>query len=181
MNDGLAVMVAVVLGLGANPPTQPKPSQAKAGEEHMQLTSSAFGEGAMIPVRFTCDGENRPPPLHWSEPPRGTQSLALVVDDPDAPRGTWHHWAVFDIPASARDLDREGPLYEARNDFGQAGYGGPCPPRHDRPHHYRFRLFALDVPRLAIGTAPTAADVERAMKAHVIAEARLTGLYQRKQ
>lgn len=152
----------------------------------MQLTSSAFTEGGTIPVRFTCDGEDRPPPLRWTDPPPGTQGFALIVDDPDAPRGTWHHWALFNIPGAAREAV-DGKLApaatapdEARNDFGDVGYGGPCPPRSDPPHRYRFRLFALNVAQLRLRSDPRAADVEQAIRPHVRGEAQLTGHYQRR-
>src|SRR3982751_1488731 len=111
----------------------------------LQLSSSAFQDGQPIPTQYTCAGANQSPPLQWGEPPPGTRSFALVIDDPDAPSGTFRHWGVFDIPASARSIgggQRSGT--EVINDFGKRGYGGPCPPKRHGVHHYHFKLFALD-------------------------------------
>jgi Raf kinase inhibitor-like YbhB/YbcL family protein len=147
----------------------------------MQLTSEAFDDGSPIPSRFTCDGEDVPPPLRWSNPPTGTQSFALIVDDPDAPRGTFRHWGLFDIPSSARQLGESGEQSrEARNDFDRTGYGGPCPPRGHGPHRYRFRLLALDVTRLPLAAGSAVSEVERAAQPHVLASALLTGRYERR-
>jgi hypothetical protein len=150
----------------------------------MRLRSSAFPDGAGIPRRFTCDGENVSPPLAWSDVPEGTRSFVLLCDDPDAPAGTWHHWAVCDIPASVAELAegagaRLDQWTQAVNDFGRPGYGGPCPPRGHGLHHYHFRLLALSVDRLAVGANPSCRDVEREARGHVIAEATLVGVYQR--
>ena len=116
----------------------------------MKLVSSAFADGAAIPRRFTCDGENLSPPLQWSGAPAGTRSFVLLCDDPDAPAGTWHHWAVYDVPPVLTDLADGAALNmkmkQAVNDFRKVGYGGPCPPRGHGPHHYHFRLLALDGP-----------------------------------
>ena len=121
----------------------------------LTLTSSAFADGGRIPQRHTCDGEDVSPPLRWSDPPAETRSLAIVVDDPDAPGDVWSHWVVWGIDPSVREL-AEGHAggIEGRNDFGAGGYGGPCPPRGDEPHRYSFRLYALrEEPRLAAGAS----------------------------
>lgn len=152
----------------------------------MRLTSSAFSDGAAIPRPHTCDGQDLSPPLAWSEAPAQTRSFAVLCDDPDAPAGTWHHWAAYDIPSSkkalasdaARHSERDG-FKQAINDFQKAGYGGPCPPHRHGLHHYRFRLLALSADRLQVGTAPSCRDVEREARKHVLAEAVLTGVYQR--
>jgi hypothetical protein len=152
----------------------------------MRLGSSAFSDGSMIPRRFTCDGEDLSPPLEWSGAPAGTRSFVLLCDDPDAPAGTWHHWAAFDIPAertalaagAARRAEREG-FRQATNDFGRVGYGGPCPPRGHGPHHYRFRLLALSRDRLPVQPNPTCGDVEREARKHVLAQADFVGVYRR--
>ena len=150
----------------------------------MRLISSAFAPNERIPARFTCDGANVSPTLSWLDPPRGTRSFALVCSDPDAPAGVWYHWAVYDIPATMRGLPEglalhgPGPL-QAVNDFRRSGYGGPCPPRGARPHHYHFRLFALDVARLALRTNPGCRDVEAASEPHAITMAELIGVYGR--
>jgi len=147
----------------------------------LSLTSNAFRDGQPIPAQYTCDGTDQRPALHWGEPPEGTKSFALVIDDPDAPSGTFSHWGVFDIPSSARSLGAEGKVgTEVANDFGKPGYGGPCPPKGHGPHHYHFRLFALDVPRLEVAPGAKVADVERAAEKHAIAQGELIGTYERK-
>jgi Raf kinase inhibitor-like YbhB/YbcL family protein len=152
----------------------------------MQLKSNAFAEGGVIPRRFTCEGEDLSPPLHWSDAPAGTCSFVLLCDDPDAPAGTWHHWAAYDLPVDRTALpdgagrpDGQEGLKQAINDFGRAGYGGPCPPRGHGPHHYCFRLLALSTDRLPVRNAPSCQNVERQARKHLIAEAILVGLYER--
>jgi Raf kinase inhibitor-like YbhB/YbcL family protein len=147
----------------------------------LSLTSGAFQDGQPIPAQYTCDGANQSPALNWGDPPPGTRSFALVVDDPDAPGRTYRHWGVFDIPAAARAIgggQRIGS--EVTNDFGKAGYGGPCPPPGHGPHHYHFKLFALDIDRLDLTTQSTVIDVEREAGRHAIAQAELVGTYERK-
>jgi Raf kinase inhibitor-like YbhB/YbcL family protein len=152
----------------------------------MRLNSTAFGDGSAIPRRFTCDGEDLSPPLTWSDVPAGTRSFALLCDDPDAPAGTWHHWAAFDIPSTLTMFDQgvasdAGKLgfKQAVNDFRRPGYGGPCPPHGHGLHHYHFRLLALSVDHLAVGSTPSCHDVECEARRHTIAEATLFGVYQR--
>jgi Raf kinase inhibitor-like YbhB/YbcL family protein len=151
----------------------------------LSLTSTAFQPGAAIPKQHTGDGADRSPPLRWSEPPTGTSSLALICDDPDAPRGTWVHWVLFNLPAQSRELEEgvptEGVLgngaKQGKNDFGQVGYGGPAPPG-GKPHRYFFKLYALDtVLDLPVGSSRT--QLENAMQGHVLAEGQLMGTYQR--
>jgi len=149
------------------------------------LTSPAFAPGAAIPAEYTCDGADISPPLAWSGAPNGTQSLVLVVDDPDAPGGTFRHWAVFDIPPAAAGLaagygaGRPGDRFrEARNDFGQAGYRGPCPPPGP-VHHYHFRLLAIGRPRLDLTPAANAVDVLHSAARYVIRRTELIGTYRR--
>ena len=147
----------------------------------LQLASDAFQNGQPIPVQFTCDGADQTPALHWTDPPAETKSFALVIDDPDAPSGTFRHWGVFDIPASARAIgggQRVGT--EVTNDFGKPGYGGPCPPKGHGPHHYHFKLFALDVDRLGVSADAKVADVENEAGKHAIAQGELIGTYERK-
>ena len=147
----------------------------------IDLTSDAFKNGEPIPVQYTCDGADQTPSLHWGEPPAGTKSFALVIDDPDAPRGTFRHWGVYDIPASARSIgggQRIGT--EVSNDFGKPGYGGPCPPKGHGPHHYHLKLFALDVDRLGLAANAKITDVETAANQHVLGKAELVGSYERK-
>jgi Raf kinase inhibitor-like YbhB/YbcL family protein len=151
------------------------------------LTSSVFKHNGPIPSVHTCEGEDTPPPLAWSEIPTGTKSLALIVDDPDAPdpaapKMTYVHWVLYDIPPSARSLGT-GEMHpagarEGLNDWKKRGYGGPCPPIGR--HRYFFKLYALDT---VIGelSAPTKADLEKAMKGHILAKAELIGTYEKKQ
>jgi Raf kinase inhibitor-like YbhB/YbcL family protein len=152
----------------------------------MRVTSTAFVDGADIPKRFTCDGENISPPVSWSGAPAETKSFALLVDDPDAPAGIWRHWAVYDLPAFCHGLEenagaamQNGTLKQAINDFHKAGYGGPCPPHGHGVHHYRFRLFALSENTLQLSVHPTCKEVEEATIKHAVAEVKLTGLYRR--
>ena len=149
----------------------------------MQLASQ-FQDGSAIPRRYACDGQNQSPPLSWTAPPQQTQSFVLLCDDPDAAGGTWHHWAVYDIPAGQRSLAEHHPRHGAGvrqglNDFHQPGYDGPCPPPGDKPHHYHFRLLALAVPRLPVAGTVSCAQIAQAARQHVIATAQLTGTYQR--
>ena len=147
----------------------------------LSLTSGAFQNGQPIPTQFTCDGANQTPSLQWSEPPAGTKSFVLVIDDPDAPKGTFRHWGVFDIPSSARSIgggQRVGT--EVVNDKGTQGYTGPCPPHGDKPHHYHFKLFALDTDKLDVAASAKIVDVENSARQHAIAQAELVGTYQRK-
>ena len=151
----------------------------------MQVTSPAFSNGDRIPVRHTCDGEDLSPPLAWSGAPPGTKSFALPCDDPDAPAGVWHHWAIFDVPADVSNVDERTPTREmvggmrqALNDFGRFGYGGPCPPRGDGVHHYHFKLYALDAP-VAVVPGLGKDALLSAMQGHIIAQGELVATYQR--
>jgi Raf kinase inhibitor-like YbhB/YbcL family protein len=148
------------------------------------LTSPAFADGAEIPRRHTCDGDNRSPRLTWREPPTGTRSFALIVDDPDAPSGTFTHWILFDVPGGTTELPDAAPAgtvgRSGRNDFGKTGYGGPCPPKGHGPHRYFFKLSALDVEKLGQKDGAARQAVETAMQGHVLATAQLVGRYERK-
>jgi Raf kinase inhibitor-like YbhB/YbcL family protein len=150
----------------------------------MRISSRAFTDGAAIPRRFTCDGENLSPALEWQGEPAETRSFVLLCDDPDAPAGTWHHWAAYDIPASEHSLPEDAArqrtqFKQATNDFRRAGYGGPCPPHGHGVHHYHFRLLALSVERLSVPDQPTCREVEREARRHALTEATLVGVYQR--
>jgi Raf kinase inhibitor-like YbhB/YbcL family protein len=152
----------------------------------MRLRSTAFSDGGPIPRRYSCDGDDLSPPLQWSDAPAETRSFVVLCDDPDAPAGTWHHWAAYDIPANhtmlpegaARSAGREG-FKQATNDFGRTDYGGPCPPRGHGTHHYHFRLLALSGSSLSVQKHPSCRDVEREARKQLIAEATLVGLYER--
>ena len=147
----------------------------------LKLTSDAFRDGQAIPAHHTCDGANQSPPLSWGEPPQATKSFALVIDDPDAPGGTFRHWGAFNIPASTRRIGAgQQPGTQAINDFGKPGYGGPCPPKGHGPHHYHFKLFALDVDRLDLGADAKVVNVENAATDHAVAQGELIGTYERR-
>jgi hypothetical protein len=148
------------------------------------LKTQAFPESGTIPVRYTCDGLNLSPQLTWSGAPAGTKSLALVVDDPDAPGGTFLHWVLFDIGTKTEALP-EGPTaaklgIAGINDFGKSAYGGPCPPRGRGPHRYFFKLSALDTPSLGLTVGATVIQVNQKMSGHVLGTATLMGRYERR-
>lgn len=146
----------------------------------LSLTSTAFKHHGEIPSRFTCDDEGGPPPLAISGVPEGAKSLALIVDDPDAPRGTWVHWIVVDLPVDTTAIGQDGPLprgaHQGINDSHEAAWGPPCPP--SGTHRYFFKLYALDrtFPELK---HPTRAQLEKAMAGHVLEHAELMGTYRR--
>ncbi len=150
-----------------------------------RITTTAFPNGGDIPQKFTCDGADMSPLLAWTDPPAGTQAFALIMDDPDAPAGTWVHWVLYDLPGDTSGLPENVPkqpelengAHQGRNDFRKTGYGGPCPPP-GKPHRYFFKLYALNsATHLKAGA--TKADLERAMKGHIVAQAELVGRYQR--
>lgn len=149
------------------------------------ISSAAFSGGETIPKQFTCDGPDVSPQLSWKDAPPATQSFALIVDDPDAPAGTWVHWVLYDLPANARELPagiekqeqlRDGAL-QGRNDFRKIGYAGPCPPR-GKPHRYYFKLYSLDR-KLDLKGGATKADLEAAMKGRILKQTDLIGRYGR--
>ncbi|GBD36386.1 Putative lipoprotein LppC [bacterium HR36] len=151
----------------------------------MVLTSPAFAQGGTIPKEHTADGPDHSPPLSWTDAPAGTQSFALVCEDPDAPRGLWVHWVIFNIPGNVRSLPGGVPKYDhlpdgsrqGRNDFGRIGYGGPSPPR-GKPHRYFFRLYALDT-LLGLPAGATRDMLLKAMHGHILDQAELMGTYGR--
>lgn len=143
------------------------------------LESDGFQHAQEIPSRHTCDGEDLSPPLRWTNLPDGTRSLALVVDDPDAPGGVFVHWVAWGFdPATGGLGEGEAGPREGRNDFGASGYRGPCPPPGHGRHRYLFRLYALDAePELAAGA--TKVELEQAIEGHVLTTADLAGTYER--
>jgi Raf kinase inhibitor-like YbhB/YbcL family protein len=143
------------------------------------LTSTAFEDGAAIPRLYTCEGEDLSPPLAWSEAPEEAKSLALIVDDPDAPSGTFVHWLAWGIdPRSGGLLEGESASSEGTGGFGESGYRGPCPPPGHGPHRYFFRLYALDQ-QLDLAPGASREELEGAMQGHVLAGAELVGIYER--
>jgi len=152
---------------------------------NMEVKSTAFQEGAMIPKLYTCDGQDISPPLSWSGVPSEAKSLALVMDDPDAPRGTWVHWVLFNIPPDttslAENLPRTASLpngaKHGNNSWSKLGYGGPCPP--GGTHRYYFKVYALD-DVIALSAGITVGQLLKAMEGHILAEGQVIGRYTRK-
>ena len=151
----------------------------------MKIISTVFSEGAPIPPKYTCDGENKSIPLKWQDIPDGTKSLALIMDDPDAPMGTWVHWVVYNLPPTIKEL-KEGlstaPILansavQGRNSSKKTGYSGPCPP--DREHRYFFKLYALDCMLESLLGLTKAALLE-AMQGHILEECQTFGVYDRR-
>jgi Raf kinase inhibitor-like YbhB/YbcL family protein len=159
-------------------------SRSVPGEERsmsdFSISSAAFSQNGMIPPKYTCDGANVNPPLSFANVPEKTRSLALIVDDPDAPSGTWVHWVVWNIAAGAREIPENSVpqgAVQGTTDFREQKYGGPCPP--SGTHRYFFKLYALDAP-LSLKAGATKAQVEQAMKGHILSQAERIGLYRRK-
>jgi Raf kinase inhibitor-like YbhB/YbcL family protein len=149
----------------------------------IKITSNAFREGEMIPRKYTCDGPDVSPQLAWTSVPAGTASIAMVCDDPDAPRGTWVHWVIFNLPGDLRELHEGIPkekelkngARQGRNDFGDIGYGGPCPPAL---HRYYFKVYALDA-MLSLPAGAAKSQLLKAMEGHVLGQGQLMGHYKR--
>lgn len=146
------------------------------------LTSSAFSEGNSIPSKYTCDGNDISPPLNWTGAPQNTKSFVLILDDPDAPGGTWDHWVVYNLSSNSSGLTENlqtlpAPAQTGKNSWGREKYNGPCPP--DREHRYYFTLYALDA-NLQLSKGPTKNQVEAALKNHLLDKATLMGRYNRK-
>ncbi|PIS42757.1 MAG: YbhB/YbcL family Raf kinase inhibitor-like protein [Candidatus Kerfeldbacteria bacterium CG08_land_8_20_14_0_20_40_16] len=145
----------------------------------MKITSSAFQNNQSIPAKYSCDGEDVNPPLTFSELPDNTQSLVLIMDDPDAPAGTWVHWTIWNINPTTTEIAEnsvpEGAV-EGITSSGSAGYGGPCPPSGE--HRYIFKLYALDA-MLELDASADKAALEQEMQSYILGKADLTGLYRR--
>ena len=143
----------------------------------LELTSDAFAHGQSIPAKYACTGRNISPALAWNEPPTGTQSFALIMDDPDAPGRTWVHWVLFNIPANTRSLPENTDaraISVGKNSWGNLGYGGPCPP--SGTHRYFFKLYALDfIPSLSPGASKE--QVLKEIERHILAQSELMGTF----
>jgi Raf kinase inhibitor-like YbhB/YbcL family protein len=149
-----------------------------------KLSIPAFSQGASIPKLHTCEGADLSPALEWSGEPVETASFALIMDDPDAPAGTWNHWLLFDIPATAHSLAQGYQLGQlgvsGTSDFGRPGYGGPCPPKGHGPHRYFFRLYAVRAASLGLKPGARRSEIDRALRGNQLAEAQYMGRYERK-
>ncbi len=175
-----AAVVVVACGGGGSGRDLPLP------ERTLAVSSAAFEDGSSIPVEFTCEGADRSPPLAWESGPPGTAAYAVVVDDPDAPGGIFVHWTVWNLPPSDTSLpagaSSSGTLppavREGRNDFGRNGWAGPCPPKGDEPHRYRFRVYALREP-LDVPSGAEPGRVLGALEGKVLAWGELIGLFGR--
>jgi Raf kinase inhibitor-like YbhB/YbcL family protein len=153
--------------------------------ETMAISSNAFEMGGRIPTEHTCDGRDTSPPLSWESVPEGTQSLALIMDDPDAPAGTFVHWVIYNIPKDQLAIQEtvlkiekltDGTM-QGITDFRRIGYGGPCPPP-GKPHRYYFNLYALDI-NLSLSPGATKAQLLNEMEGHILGKAQLMGTYER--
>src|ERR1022692_545934 len=149
-----------------------------------KLTIPAFADGGLVPKLHPWEGADISPSLEWDGEPATTRSLALMVDDPDAPAGTWNHWLLYDLPPSDRSLAqgyKPAKLGQSgTNDFGRLGYGGPCPPKGHGPHRYFFRLYALDIATLGLPAGARRAQIDKALRGHILAEAQDMGRYERR-
>ena len=167
--------------IGCEPGEQP----IEEGEMGLSMSSPVFQEGQRVPAKYTCQGQDISPPLAWSEPPTETRSFALIMDDPDAPGGVFTHWVLFNIPPDSHGLPEAVPVQarlssgalQGNNDFGKIGYGGPCPPP-GHPHRYQFTLYASDQ-TLDLKAGASKKQVLNAIQGHILAQAQLTGTYQR--
>lgn len=152
--------------------------------EKISISVDGFNEGDMIPDKFTCEGKDVSPPISWTGIPAGTKSIALIMDDPDAPGGIFVHWVLYNLPADTLTLPENMPpnktlsdgIIQGMTDFGRTGYGGPCPPP-GKPHRYYFKVYALD--RKIDLPMASKSQVESAMKGHILAQGELMGKYQR--
>jgi len=163
---------------------QSRDSTQRGGAMSFTIKTTAFPSSGTIPQKYTCDGLDVSPELSWSGAPPGTQSFALIADDPDAPVGTWTHWIIWDIPpgtglpesVAKTEILKDGAR-QGKNDFKRIGYGGPCPPP-GKPHRYFFKLYALDI-KLDVKAGASRKELESAMKGHVLSQAELMGRYGR--
>lgn len=181
---GFYLLLSANLALTETEPDSSARNQ-QGGSMAFTISSPSFQNGAQIPKKFACDGEDISPELQWTPPAAGTKSLALIVDDPDAPVGTWTHWVLYDLPPQTTSLSENVKKQEhlptgaiqGRNDFRKIGYGGPCPPA-GKAHRYFFKLYALDK-KLDLKPGASKQEVERGMQGHILAQAELMGKYQR--
>jgi Raf kinase inhibitor-like YbhB/YbcL family protein len=181
MRRALLALPAVGLALAACGGGERASGPPPAAPDRITLTSSAFDDGGTIPERFSCDGDDVSPPLAWSGVPDDARELALLVDDPDAPGGTFVHWVLFKLPADRDGLEAAELPQGARqgeNSSGDTGYAGPCPPKGDEPHHYEFTLYALSAP-LDLPNGAAADEVRDAVGRAAVARGQIVGRFGR--
>ena len=185
-----ASTVLLSLGLsgcstGSRPVAPPPPAQQLPDQKsEIKVTSVAFQQGQPIPRQYTCAGVNVSPPLEWSGLPKTARTIAIVVNDPDAPGGSWIHWVLYNVPADNIGFVENVPMsetlkaggFQGKNDFGKIGYGGPCPP--SGTHRYFFKLYAVDA-ELPLKAGATWAELDKALDDHVVGQGQLMGTYQR--
>jgi len=174
-------ILTLIVGACASPSTPPPAASmpTPGPAPTFVLTSDAFGHAGVIPKKFSCDGQNISPRLQWNGAPSNTQSFVLMMDDPDAPIGTFTHWVAFDIAATQNEIREGAPSIGkgGKNSAGRTGYTGPCPP--SGTHRYFFTLYALDLATLGLNEGASRTEVEKAMSGHVLAQAQLMGKYSR--
>ena len=183
----LLIISVTLLGSTVLPGAGPSYPHFQAGGRNVafSISSSNFQNGGDIPKKFTCDGADISPELSWTDPPAGTQSFALIADDPDAPAGTWTHWVLYDLRSGTHNLAENVPKVDqlpdggiqGRNDFRKIGYGGPCPPPGN-PHRYFFKLYALDS-KTNLKPGASRQELEQAMKSHTLGKTQVIGKYRR--
>lgn len=181
----ILVLSLAISGCKASPKPSGNISAPSAAIPTLTVTSSAFQGNQAIPQKYTCDSSGLSPDLHWAGVPSGVKSLALIVDDPDAPNGTWVHWVIFNISPKLSGLPEGVPVaqtaqeigLQGKNSSGNDGYNGPCPPKGN-PHHYYFKVYALDTV-LDLEPGSTKAQLEKSMTGHILAQGQLVGTYRR--
>jgi Raf kinase inhibitor-like YbhB/YbcL family protein len=179
-------LVLILAGCGGSDVEQAEFDPESSLIASIEFSSPSFDSDADIPVEFTCDGNNISPALRWSDVPAGTNSIVIIVDDPDAPSGIFRHWSVYNIPSGTRSLKANQPnasqlensTRQGQNDFGDTGYGGPCPPA-GQTHEYVFFLYALSAP-LELEIDPTATEVSAALRGKVVGTGSFAGMYARR-
>jgi len=181
----ILMLLVLISGCIASEPDEETLIEEDMNMDAISISSDVFENGGMLSLEYTCDGEDRSPPLSWDAAPAGTQSIALIVDDPDAPGKIFVHWVIFNIPANTTRLPGAVPknktldddVLQGTNDFGRIGYNGPCPPP-GKPHRYFFRIYALDT-TLGLKSGATKSQLEAAMSGHILAQGEMIGKYGR--
>jgi Raf kinase inhibitor-like YbhB/YbcL family protein len=171
------ICFALVIVLASCSPDQTSTTEPTEAAMSLEIKSDAFGNGQSIPAKYSCIGKNISPALTWSDPPAGTQSFALIVDDPDAPMGTWVHWVLYNIPSTTTSLEESAAtsaVAVGKNSSGNMRYDGPCPP--SGTHRYYFKLYALDV-TLDLSPGASKEQLLTAMKGHILAQGELMGTF----